>query len=151
MRRPYFKRAENVRVILFLCNATVLLRGSLQFAIPKLCQRPGNRDVDNASWDCFGGRTFCLRPLKQSHGALSNSLLPGIQRNFAMANMHGGRCLQFFNNTSSISSLLEADYMNQASAASRADSCHEYFFQTIKEDLNQLKDPFASELNQFLF
>ena len=35
-------------------------------------------NVDNASWDSFGGRAFCLRPLKQSHGALSTSLLPGI-------------------------------------------------------------------------
>ena len=31
------------------------------------------------------------------------------------------------------------------------DSCHGYLFQTTKEDLNQLKDPFASKLNQFFF
>ena len=29
--------------------------------------------------------TLCLRPLKQAHGALSTSLLPGLQRNFGMA------------------------------------------------------------------
>ena len=31
-----------------------------KFAVPKLGQRLGNSDVDNASWDCFGGRAFCV-------------------------------------------------------------------------------------------
>ena len=34
---------------------------------------------------------------------------------------------------------LGADYMSRASPVSRADSCHEYLFQTTKEDLNQFK------------
>ena len=40
----------------------------------ELHKRPGNSDVDKASWDC-------LRPLKQSHDPLSTSLLPGLLRN----------------------------------------------------------------------
>ena len=47
--------------------------------------RPGNSNVGNASRDCFGGRAFCFCPLKQSHGALSTSLLPSLQRNFGTA------------------------------------------------------------------
>ena len=47
---------------------------------------PGNSDVDNASRDCFRERAFCLRPLKQSHDALSTSLLPGLLRNSEVAN-----------------------------------------------------------------
>ena len=34
---------------------------------------------------------------------------------------------------------------------SRADSCHEYLFQATEEDLNQIKDVFASKLHQFFF
>ena len=34
---------------------------------------------------------------------------------------------------------------------SQADLCHEYFFLATKEDLNQIKDAFASKLNQFFF
>ena len=52
----------------------------------ELRKRPGNSDVDNASRDCFWGRAFCLRPLKQSHDPLSTSLLPGLLRNSEMAN-----------------------------------------------------------------
>ena len=43
-------------------------------AISEESKRPGNSDVDNASRDCFWGRAFCLRPLKQSHDPLSTSL-----------------------------------------------------------------------------
>ena len=52
----------------------------------ELRKRPGISDVDNASRDCFWGRAFCLRPLKQSHDPLSTSLLPGLLRNSEMAN-----------------------------------------------------------------
>ena len=41
--------------------------------------------------------------------------------------------------------------MSWARPVSRADSCHEYVFLATKEDLNQIKDPFASKLNQFFF
>ena len=50
-------------------------------------------------------------------------------------------------NISNIDSILGAHYMSRASTVSQADSCHEYLFQATKEDLNQLKDPFASKLN----
>ena len=56
-------------------------------ATSEMRKRPGNSDVDNASRDCFWGRAFCLRPLKQSHDALSTSLLPGLLRNSKVANI----------------------------------------------------------------
>ena len=55
-------------------------------ATSELRKRRGNSDVDNASRDSFWGRDFCLRPLKQSHDALSTSLLPDLLRNSEEAN-----------------------------------------------------------------
>ena len=62
------------------------ISSSVVLATSELRKRPGNSDVDNASRDCFWGRAFCLRPLKQSHDALSTSLLPGLLRNSEVAN-----------------------------------------------------------------
>ena len=56
-------------------------------ATSELRKRPGKSEVDNASWDCFRGRAFCLRSLKQSHNALSTLLLPGLLRNSEVANI----------------------------------------------------------------
>ena len=58
-------------------------------ATSELRKRSGNSDVDNASRDCFRGRAFFLRPLKQSHDALFTSLLPGLLRNSEVANIYG--------------------------------------------------------------
>ena len=69
-----------------LCTATFDVDKDL-LATSELRERNGNSDVDNASRDCFWGRVFCLRPLKQSHDALSTSLLPGLLRNSEMANI----------------------------------------------------------------
>ena len=46
-----------------------------------------------------------------------------------------------------------ASPISRANPVSRADSRHVYLFYRpqIKEDLNQLKDPFASKLNKFFF
>ena len=59
----------------------------LLLATSELRKRPGKSEVDNASWDCFRGRAFCLRSLKQSHNALSTLLLPGLLRNSEVANI----------------------------------------------------------------
>ena len=40
--------------------------------------RPGSSEVNNAPWDCFTGRKQKARLPKQSHDALSTSLLPGL-------------------------------------------------------------------------
>ena len=63
-------------------------------ATSELRKRPGNSDVDNASRDCFWGRAFCLRPLKQSHDALSTSLLTGLLCNSEVANSMSTKQLQ---------------------------------------------------------
>ena len=46
---------------------------------------------------------------------------------------------------------LGADHMGRIIPVSWADSCHEYLFLATKEDLNRIKDVFASKLNQFFF
>ena len=63
-------------------------------ATSELRKRPGNSDVDNASRDCFWGRA--LRPLKQSHDALSTSLLPGLLRNSEVANLWLHKQIRWF-------------------------------------------------------
>ena len=73
------------------CSAsTYAVAQYLDAKVSELRKRPGNSDVGNASRDCFGGRAFCLRPLKQSHHALSTSLLPGLLRNSEVANIYVG-------------------------------------------------------------
>ena len=58
-------------------------------ATSELLKRPGKSDIDNASWDCFGGRKQKVRPQKQSRDALWTSLLPGLLRNSEVANRLG--------------------------------------------------------------
>ena len=76
----------------FSCAVAKRLGGHFRWApevvlaTSELRKRPGKSEVDNASWDCFRGRAFCLRPLQQSHDALSTSLLPGLLRNSEVAN-----------------------------------------------------------------
>ena len=56
-------------------------------ATSELRKRPGNSEVDNASWDCFRELKQKARPQKQSRDALSTSLLPGLLRNSEVANI----------------------------------------------------------------
>ena len=64
----------------------MIIKKTRVLATSELRKRPGNREVDNASWDCFRGRKQKACPLKQSHDALSTSLLPGLSRNSEVAN-----------------------------------------------------------------
>ena len=43
---------------------TIDALSSLLLAISELRKRPGNSEVDNASWDCFRGRKQKARPQK---------------------------------------------------------------------------------------
>ena len=53
-------------------------------AVSKLRERSGNSKVDNALWDCVGGRILCSRPLKQSHHAIATSSLTNPLSNSEM-------------------------------------------------------------------